>query len=170
MVFLFISYIVIIFIFCIPFDIGICAFTDDFAKKLNFSAKVIFFNIFLSKQNKNDKSKNNKKFIKINFNLITFKRLLFHIIPEKILINISFGNDAYPYFLYPLKCIFLSISDYADAIGYGNTVFLNVTSGTEFFLQSEIKVKVNLLIIFSVLFDIIKLNIGRKYGNNRAFK
>ena len=166
MVFLFITFIVIIFFFCAPFNVGICAFTDDFDKKINFSFKILIFNIFLKKSNINSKSKNINLSIKINFDLSVFKRILFNITPKKILFNFSLGNDNFPYYLYPLNGIFLFIEDYYDAIGYSNTVFLNVTSGKKFFLQTEVNLRINLLIIFSVLFDIIKLNIGRNHGNN----
>ena len=166
MVFLFISFIVIVFIFITPFKVGLSLFTDKNRQNIVTSIKISFFTKYLSKINHQSKNKSNKIFnvlpFKINFNKNPFQIIKSLIIPDKLLIEIRTTSLINPALLYPIKGFFLAIYDYLDYSGYDSVFFFNIINAEESYFESQFEMKVNLFMIFSILFQIIRIEIRRK--------
>jgi len=165
MVFLFIAIFGIIILFCFPFRVGINLFASKNSKKVNFS--YVFFNSvkYLEKKKKNDSKKQIIKQVKKRkFNVKIKKENLKYIamiIPENIFLEGSVKTCDAALF-YPISAAVIFINSLIRYGGYGDAFHLSLTAGEEDYFQLRIFVKLNLHIIFSLFFQIIKIEYRRK--------
>ena len=151
MVFFFIAYLIIIIIFCFPFDIGICYNFDKKSNKSTFLLKLGLFSKFIQKNNKNRLRKNKGNF-KISLKSLSIKKP----------INIKISVDA----SLPNFCIFFK-NNYSYILrsfcfnDLDNVQILhnvNVANNSQaLYLQFKLSLKLNVFLIFSSLVQTLKL-------------
>ena len=164
MVFLFISYLAIIIVLLCPFNMEIVVFSEEKRPGLFLS----FNTLFKSQNNKNNKSINKNK--NVNFGLKkdiinkikNIPKPIFDVLKVEILIS-----DKIPFLMFFFLEFF---SEYFNKIVskryIGNDSFFVISKGDELYFQVKFTVKFNLFIIFSFLFQIIKLEFRRRNGDN----
>ena len=154
MVFLFIAIFVIIFLFCIPFSVGINAFFVGNVKNLQLSIKILNFIKYprKTKKSKGKKIKNHSCFsLGINLKNIDSLRL---IMIDKLFIEGNIGKINAAVF-YPLFAILNSIPYVKDRIR------MAITDDSATYFQLRFFIKLNFHIIFSIIFQIIKIEFRR---------
>lgn len=151
MVFFFIAYLIIIIIFCFPFNIGICYNFDKKSNKSTFLLKLGIFNKYIQKKNKNRLKKNKANF-KISLKSLSIKKP----------INVRISIDA----SLPNFCIFFK-NNYSYILrrfcfnDLDNVQILhnvNVSNNSQaLYLQFKLSLKLNVFLIFSSLVQTLKL-------------
>lgn len=159
MVFLFIAIFVIIFLNCIPIKVGINIFSQKTVKNTHFS--VLLWNlVFSPKKKTNNKQKKSSKIkLKLNKkNLDSIKLIL----PDKVIFESTVNDGFNPVFLYPTLAI-AEFFNYVSTVKNGSAVIVNhvVKGDYEPYFQLRITIKLNLHIIFSLFFQIIKIELKR---------
>lgn len=124
--------------------------------------------LFKSQNNENNKSINKNK--NVNFGLKkdiinkikNIPKPIFDVLKVEILIS-----DKFPFLMFFFLEFF---SEYFNKIlsklYIGNDSFFVISKGDELYFQVKFTVKFNLFIIFSFLFQIIKLEFRRRNGDN----
>lgn len=154
MVFLFIAVFVIIFLFCIPFSVGINAFCTENVKNLQISIKILNFIKYpiKKKKSKGKKNKNHSRF-SLGINLKNIDALKLIMIDELFIEgNICEVNAAV---FYPIFAILSGIPYVKDRIS------IAIVDDEVTYFQLRFFVKLNFHIIFSLIFQIIKIEFRR---------
>lgn len=159
MVFLFIAIFVIIFLNCIPIKVGINLFLQKTVKNTHFS--ILLWNLVFSPKKRKDKRRKKSSKIKLKLNkknLDSLKLLL----PDKVVFESTINDGFNPVFLYPTLAI-TEFFNYVSTVKNGSAVIENhvVTGDYEPYFQLRITIKINLHIIFSLIFQIIKIELKR---------
>ena len=151
MVFFFIAYLIIIIIFCFPFDIGICYNFDKKSNNSTFLLKLGIFSKYIQKKNKNRLKKNKDNF-KISLKSLSIKKP----------INVRVSIDA----SLPNFCIFFK-NNYSYILrsfcfnNLDNVQILhnvNIANNSQaLYLQFKLSLKLNVFLIFSSLVQTLKL-------------
>lgn len=164
MVFLFISYLVIIILLICPFNFGIVIFREKKSPNLSLS-----LNFFTSTKNiEKTGAKSKKKILNISLKdnifscLKSLPKPIFDVLKIELLVT-----ENIPYLLYFYLSFF---SEYFNRFVLKNNrindSFFLLSKGNDLYFQVKFVVKFNLFIIFSFLFQIIKVKIRRKDGDN----
>lgn len=162
MVYLFITIFGIIFLFCFPFKVGINIFSEETPKNIQFSITLLNFVINGKKLLRNKRTKNKKSAIKINF--CKLPQILKMIVVEQTYLEVTINNNFDPaiYFtIQPLidffNCIVVKELGVAQPI---KSVWCK--ENKENYFQMRIAIKINFHIIFSAIFQILKIDLRRK--------
>lgn len=159
MVFLFIAIFVIIFLNCIPIKVGINLFSQKTVKNTHFS--ILLWNlVFSPKKRKDNKPKKSCKIkLKLNKKNLGILKL---ILPDKVIFESTINDGFNPVFLYPTLAI-AEFFNYVSMVKTGSAVIENrvIKGDYEPYFQLRITTKINLHIIFSLFFQIIKIELKR---------
>lgn len=151
MVFFFIAYLIIIIIFCFPFNIGICYIFDKKSRKSTLLLKLGLFSKFIPKNNRH-KSAKNKSCLKINLKSLSIKK------PINIRISI---DGILPNFCFYLRNNYSYILKSINFNGRDNIQFshnVNIANNSQaLYLQLKISLKLNVYLIFSSLMQTLKV-------------
>lgn len=159
MVFLFIAVFGIIFLNCVPIKVGINLFSQKTVRNTHFSFLLWNFVFSPKKQKVNKPKKSSQIKLKLNKkNLGTLKLIL----PDKVFFESTINDGFNPVFLYPALAI-AEFFNYVSIVNTGSAVIENrvVKGDYEPYFQLRITVKINLHIIFSLFFQIIKIELKR---------
>ncbi len=159
MVFLFVAVFVIIFLNCIPIKVGINIFSQKTIKNTHFS--ILLWNFVFSPKKRKNKRKKKRSKIKLKLNKKNLDSLKL-ILPDKVIFESTINDGFNPVFLYPALAI-AEFFNYVSTVKNGLSVIENhvVTGDYEPYFQLRIMVKINLHIIFSLIFQIIKIEFRR---------
>lgn len=166
MVFLFIAFLVIIFLFCAPIKVGLCGFYNDNYNNATFRIKISFFEKYFSKlkKKKYKSSEHNKKNKQIKIKVNPYQIFLFlkKIIIKRISIDLVVPSETNAVVYYPIYGLILSFQSLFAELGREDKIYLDIARSDELYFQGDIEVKINFYMIFSSVFQIIKLKIGGK--------
>lgn len=151
MVFFFIAYLIIIIIFCFPFNTEICYIFDKKSNNTTFLLRLGVFSKYIPKNNKN-KLKKNKANFKISIKSLSIKKP----------INVRVSIDAtLPSFCLYLKNNYSYVLENFNVNGLDNVQILhnvNVSNNSQaLYLQFKLSLKLNVFLIFSSLVQTLKL-------------
>ena len=151
MVFFFIAYLIIIIIFCFPFNTEICYIFDKKSNNSTFLLKLGIFSKYIQKKNKNHLKKNKGNF-KISLKSLSIKKP----------INIKISVDAaLPNFCFYFKNNYSYILRSFCFNDLDNVQILhnvNISNNNQaLYLQFKLSLKLNVFLIFSSLVQTLKL-------------
>lgn len=147
MVFFFIAYLIIIIIFCFPFNVKFVVFYDKTSKKRRFIVKIGFF-VFNCK-NLKKKSKKKRRYFKIYVKKIIFPSI----------IDFQYNvNILYPKFV--RNFIFLKNLTRAkkNNSSYKNIHAVSSKNNSIFILNVFFSIKFNIFILFSLFLQTLKIS------------
>ena len=164
MVFLFIAFLGIICLFCIPFRLSFTCFIEENTQKPAFSLFIAGkqFNFTKTKVNhllkQIQKSNDFGSFVNDAFTLSSsgIREHVSRIVLEKAVLEIVIPNNSYAPISYPL----IGCLQYADSVFF-DTLRVNVAFGDRFYFQCRATILLNLHLIFSVFLQIIKPKGGK---------
>jgi len=174
---LFIAFLCMITLFVTPVGVGMNAYTLDIGEKIRVTLAVPFYAKYLElggkKSEKNDdedKADENKRKKKKNFKIkIDFKTALRNIdkvIIDHIKLDLTLPQSMPPMPKYMTACAIMTTQQALERANYGfNTgashLHLAEADDGKLYFQAKLKIKLNLFIIFSIVFQIIKIRIHK---------
>lgn len=165
MVFLFIAFLAIIFLFTTPISVRFNLFFEDLSKKPRFSLEIMnFINYPLKKENSTrpkKKKKRKKPPFKIKLNKKDLGYILKKLLPDDFLLEIKLPESAPAHIVFPVMGVISAVKDSMENLG--KSLKLSVCfGGEEIYFQSKIRIKLNLFMIFSAFFQIIRFEYKRR--------
>lgn len=161
MVFLFISFLVTIVLLIAPIPVGLNVFYDKIAEKPLFSYKIFgIIKYFPEKEKSTEKNPGKKKkknafglSLKRPLRIDPFKKL----ITDCFLLELIIPPSLDPSIAFPMKGLFAAFNEYAAAKGYGSFIGITAACGDKAYFQARIYLRVSLFMIFSIFFQIIRI-------------
>lgn len=172
MVFLFIAFLGIIVIFVTPVPIGLNLFYRKKDSKLHVSLKIFSLIKYIQKTTEkepdNATTKAKKMPLKIRLKKPTNWKIFNLLVLDKFLLEIRLPLNIDATFFYPIRGLTYALNNMYDYYsGDKNRAVINLVHGGEsLYFQGRIYLKINLFMIFSIFFQIIKMEVRRKHGSD----
>lgn len=172
MVFLFIAFLGIIIIFVTPIPVGFNLIYRKTQPKIRISLKLFSFIKYVQNIKENQLDNSTDKVKKSPF-IIRLKKhidwkILNLLILDKFLLEIRIPQKFNVAVFYPIMGITNALNNmFVYYNGDKNRVAVNlVHGGDSLYFQGKIYLKINLFMIFSIFFQIIKMEVRRKHGSD----
>ena len=167
MVFLFIAYLVTIVLITFPIDIGLYLFYDEKENKFHITFKTFGISKYIPQKEKfkNKKAIKSKKKSILKSKIAINKKGLISAIKMPIIerFNLTISTPKVnPAIYFPIIGIFKGAENIMKRFGLPAFELSQENNAAELYFQLILDFKINLFIIFSALFQIIRIKSGRK--------